>query len=113
MPIYEYWCQDCRTRSALLVLNLQHPPPLVCQHCNGGKLTRLLSRFAAPKSAAARLESLADPSLMDGLDENNPESMARVMKQMGEEMDEDVGGVEDMLGSLGDNDQITADTDEA
>ncbi len=50
-----------------------------------------MSRFAAPKSEDARLESLADPSNLGNLDENDPQSMARWMKKMGREMGEDVG----------------------
>lgn len=50
-----------------------------------------MSRFAAPKSEEARLESLADPSNLGNLDENDPQSMARWMKKMGREMGEDVG----------------------
>jgi len=54
-------------------------------------MERLMSRFAAPKSEEARLESLADPSHLSGLDENDPQSMARFMKKMGQEMGEDLG----------------------
>ena len=50
-----------------------------------------MSRFAAPKSEEARMEALADPSKMGGLDENDPASMARFMKKMGKEMGEDFG----------------------
>ena len=50
-----------------------------------------MSRFASPKSEEARLESLADPSHLSGLDENDPQSMARFMKKMGQEMGEDLG----------------------
>jgi hypothetical protein len=54
-------------------------------------MERLMSRFASPKSEEARLESLADPDALGGLDENDPQSMARFMKKMGEEMGEDLG----------------------
>ena len=50
-----------------------------------------LSRFATPKSEDARLESLADPSAMGDIDENDPKSVARFMKKMGQEMGEDFG----------------------
>jgi hypothetical protein len=50
-----------------------------------------MSRFAAPKSEEARLESLADPSKFGDVDENDPQSMARFMKKMGREMGEDFG----------------------
>lgn len=112
MPIYEYSCQDCKKRSSILVLNLRNPAPASCRHCGSSKVDRLLSRFAAPKSEEARLESLADPSNLGGLDENDPQSVARLMKKMGEEMGEDVGGdVETMMDQSGDDGGITTDTD--
>ena len=52
----------------------------------------LWSRFASPKSEEARLESLADPSAMAGLDENDPRAVAQFMKKMGKEMGEDFDG---------------------
>jgi hypothetical protein len=50
-----------------------------------------MSQFASPKSEEARLEALADPSNLAGLDENDPQSMDRFMKNIGEEMGEDLG----------------------
>ncbi|HSN03795.1 MAG TPA: FmdB family zinc ribbon protein [Nitrospira sp.] len=100
MPIYEYLCLDCRKRSSLLILSLSNPAPAACTHCRSGHVERLLSRFASPKSEEARLESLADPGHLDGLDENDPQSVARFMKQMGDEMGEEVGAdVEAMMES--------------
>jgi putative FmdB family regulatory protein len=92
MPIYEYRCTDCGKRSSLLVLNISHPPALACRYCQSVKLERVMSRFAAPKSEDARLESLADPSRFGDLDESDPKSMERFMKKMGQEMGEDFGG---------------------
>jgi putative FmdB family regulatory protein len=91
MPLYEYRCLDCKKRSTVLVLSLANQVPASCSHCSSARLERILSRFAAPKSEEARLESLADPSKLAGLDENDPQSMARFMKTMGEEMGEDLG----------------------
>ena len=50
-----------------------------------------MSRFATVKSEDARLDSLADPSQYGDLDENDPKSVARFMKRMGQEMGEDMG----------------------
>ncbi len=97
MPIYEYLCQECRKRSSFLVMNPRQPGSITCQHCGGSKLERLLSRFAVPTSEESRLESLADPANLSGLDESDPRSVARLMKKMGEEMGEDVRDVEAML----------------
>ena len=103
MPIYEYSCQECRKRSSFLVMNPRHPRSIVCLHCSSLKLERLLSRFAAPKSEEARLESLADSANLSGLDESDPRSVARLMKKMGEEMGEDVSDVEAMLNQPNDD----------
>lgn len=91
MPIYEYRCQDCQKRSALLVLSISQAPPPACRHCGSARVDRLFSRFASPKSEEARMEALADPSRLGGLDENDPKSMTQFMKKMGEEMGEDLG----------------------
>jgi putative FmdB family regulatory protein len=90
MPIYEYLCRDCRKRSALLVLSLDRSTAPACKHCGSLAIDRLLSRFSSPKSEEARLASLSDQDNFDGLDENDPESMSRFMKHMGDEMGEDV-----------------------
>lgn len=37
------------------------------------------------------MEAMADPSALAGLDENDPKSIARWAKKMGQEMGEDLG----------------------
>ena len=91
MPLYEYRCLDCKKRSTVLVLSLANQAPAACSHCASARVERIMSRFASPKSEEARLEALTDPSNLAGLDENDPRSMARFMKNMGEEMGEDLG----------------------
>lgn len=91
MPIYEYRCRQCGKRTTRLILSISASPPQTCGHCHSSDLERLLSRFASPKSEEARLEALSDPGNLGGLDENDPESMARFMKKMGQEMGEDFG----------------------
>jgi hypothetical protein len=50
-----------------------------------------MSRFATLRSEDDRLESLADPSQLGDLDEQDPRSVARWMKKMGNEMGDDAG----------------------
>jgi hypothetical protein len=50
-----------------------------------------MSRFATIRSEEDRLDSLADPSNLGDLNEDDPKSVARWMKKMGGEMGEDVG----------------------
>jgi putative FmdB family regulatory protein len=91
MPIYEYRCADCRKKSTVLTLRITEAVDAVCEHCGGRNMTRLMSRFATPRSEESRLDSLADPDKLGGLDENDPKSMARWMREMGKELGEDAG----------------------
>jgi hypothetical protein len=50
-----------------------------------------MSRFARVRSEEDRLDSLADPSALGDVDENDPQSVARWAKKMGKELGEDVG----------------------
>jgi hypothetical protein len=61
-----------------------------CPHCQSKNLERLLSRVRFMRSEESRLDSLADPSSWGDLDENDPRSMARMMRKMGQEMGEDM-----------------------
>jgi putative FmdB family regulatory protein len=90
MPLYEYRCLDCKKRTSILVMSRADQAPAACSHCTSPRVERILSRFASPKSEEARLEALADPRSLAGLDENDPQSMARFMKTMGEDLSDDV-----------------------
>ena len=92
MPIYEYRCRKCGKRFSVLTLRISEVPKPECTKCGSTSADRLLSRFAMPKSEEARMESMADPSKLGGVDENDPKSVARWMRKMGKEMGDDLGG---------------------
>jgi putative FmdB family regulatory protein len=94
MPIYEYECSSCQRRTSVLTMRVSEPVEAVCNHCGGTDMRRLMSRFAMPKSEEARLDALADPSNFGDLDENDPKSVARVMRRMGQEMGDEFSGPE-------------------
>ena len=91
MPIYEYHCSDCRKKVTVLTLRASEAVDPQCDRCGGRELVRLMSRFALVRSEDSRLDDLADPSSLGGLDENDPKSMARWMRKMGKELGEDGG----------------------
>ena len=97
MPIFEYLCRSCRKKTSALVLTRARESEVRCKHCGGADLEKLWSRFASPKSEEARLDALSDPSAFAGLDENDPKSVAKFMKKMGQEMGEDVGDLEQAM----------------
>ncbi len=94
MPIYEYGCYDCKKRVNVFFRSFSDvaTKEARCPRCQGVNIKRLISKVAVLRSEESRMESLADPSNMAGLDENDPKSLARWMRKMGNEMGEDMGG---------------------
>ncbi len=91
MPIYEYRCHDCRRRVSIFFRSfseVEEQP--TCPRCGGTHLTRLISRVAVVRSEESHLDDLSDPSFLDGLDEDDPRSMARWMRKMGDELGEEM-----------------------
>lgn len=91
MPIYEYRCRDCGKKSTFVTLSIKSSLEPECRYCGSRNLEKMVSRVAFHRSEESRLESLADPSKLAGLDEKDPQSLARWMKRMGKEMGEDLG----------------------
>lgn len=91
MPIYEYRCSDCRRRVSLFFRSFDAiADRLACPRCGGTRLTRLISRVSVVRSEESRLDDLTDPALLDDLDENDPRSIARWMRQMSAEVGEEM-----------------------
>jgi putative FmdB family regulatory protein len=112
MPIYEYDCDNCHRRTSVLTMRVSETVEVVCRHCGSAAMNRLMSRFATPRSEDSRMDALADPSKFGDLDENDPKSVARMMRRMGREMGDEFGGHEfeeavdeiESSGDLGDDD---------
>jgi putative FmdB family regulatory protein len=92
MPVYEYECTRCgqkarkfwRSFAAVDELSLQ------CPRCGAHSFRRLVSRVAVLRSEEARLDDLADPSALAGLDEEDPRSLGRWLRKMSGELGEDM-----------------------
>ncbi len=93
MPIYEYRCIDCRRRVSIFWRTFSEAETAepVCPRCGSTRLTRLVSRVRVVRSEESLLEDLADPSFLSDFDENDPRSMARLMRRMANEIGEDLG----------------------
>lgn len=103
MPIYEYKCHTCQRRVSLLWRSISDAESraAACPRCGGQNLTRLISRVAVLRSEESRLDDLADPSALSGLDEDDPKSLARFMRKMADETGEDLGPeFEEVIGRL-------------
>ena len=45
MPLYEYYCPDCKSKFELIVSH-KHADGIICMKCQSEKVRRLLSVFA-------------------------------------------------------------------
>ena len=91
MPIYEYLCPNCNGRFQKLVQGFSDPAGLACPRCGNARVRRAISRVAVLKSEESRADALADPSMLAGLDENDPRSIARWAKKLGKELGDEAG----------------------
>jgi putative FmdB family regulatory protein len=91
VPIYEFRCQACRRRVTVFQRNISAPVSAVCAHCGGTDLRRLVSRFAVMRGEDALLDDVDDESLLSGVDENDPRSVAAWARKMGSRFGEDLG----------------------
>lgn len=94
MPIYEYRCRKCGRKSEVITFRVSEEFSAACSHCGSESTERVPSRVRVRLSEETRMERLADPSRLAGLDENDPASMAGWIKEMGREMGEEMDGVD-------------------
>lgn len=91
MPNYEYRCLDCKRRFEVYLSYEEYGVKSVrCTYCNSEDVQRQIGRIRFARSEESRMENLADPSNLAGL-EDDPKGLARMMRQMSSEMDEDLG----------------------
>jgi putative FmdB family regulatory protein len=91
MPTYEYRCLNCKRRFDLFMSYQDYGTRMVtCPHCHSSNVRRKIGRVRVARSDESRLENLADPSALEGLDEN-PRALGRMMRQMSSEIGEEMG----------------------
>ncbi len=95
MPTYQYRCLDCKRRFDVFMLYSEYGTKAVqCPHCKSENIQRRIGRIRFARSDDSRMDDLADPSSLEGL-EDDPKSLGRLMRkmknEMGSEMEEDVG----------------------
>ena len=104
MPIYEYYCFDCRRKVSIFyrTLSMAQAAEPTCPLCGGKRLHRLVSRVRVLHSEEDRLEKMVDSSLMAGLEEEDPRALARFMREMKQELGEEMDDpeLEEMIGRL-------------
>jgi putative FmdB family regulatory protein len=91
MPHYPYTCRNCRKRFEVFMTFSEYGTRrVICPHCQSEEVQRRITRVRVARSEESRMESLADPSKLDGL-EDDPKAMGRMMREMSREMGEELG----------------------
>lgn len=105
MPIYEYRCADCRRKVSVFFRSFSAVGDPTCPNCGGKRLTRLMSRVAVHRGGGGGGgDDFGDDEfggMLDGIDENDPRSLARAMRRMSDETGESIEPeMEEALGRL-------------
>jgi len=99
MPTYEYTCGSCKRKVSLFFPSFSAAENRTaagenrCPRCGSPDLTRLMSRFYSIRADDADIGDLSEEgdSMFEGMDENDPRSVARWARRMkdsmGSEMD--------------------------
>lgn len=93
MPSYDFRCKDCGRAFSLFYASYaeREKATPVCLQCQSTRLSHVIRRISFMTPDETRMERLADPSRLAGLDENDPRSMGRLMREMASETGEDLG----------------------
>jgi putative FmdB family regulatory protein len=91
MPVYEFRCLSCHRRFDVFAAYKDYDPNQVrCPHCQSSQVRRRIGRIRVAHSEESRIESMADPSNLAGL-EDDPRALGKMMRQMSAETGEELG----------------------
>ena len=91
MPTYQYRCLHCHRRFEVFMTYQEYETSVInCPHCQSQNVQRRIGRIRIAKTEESRLESLADPGVLAGM-EDDPKAMAQMMRKMSNEMGEEIG----------------------
>ena len=86
MPYYDYRCLNCKRKFTIFMTYSEYgKQPVACPHCASNQVQRRIGRLRFARSEESRLESLADPSSLEGL-EDDPRSLGRMLRKMKNEV---------------------------
>ena len=91
MPSYEFRCLNCRRRFDIFMKFSEYGTHVVaCPHCKSENVQRKIGRIRVARSEGSRIENMADPSNLAGM-EDDPRALGRMMREMSHETGEDMG----------------------
>jgi len=100
MPLYEYWCQQCRRKLMLYSPTFSEALP-PCPQCSSNTLRRLVSTFSVRSKTYKDVyeDILSDSQLTRGMMADDPRALAEWNRRMGQG-EEVAPEYEEMLGRM-------------
>ncbi len=89
MPVFEYRCEACRHKFAVLVGMTAGEQAIQCPACGGTQAEKLVSRFVRGKTEDDRIDEMADRLELYGEPPEGQEAR-RLMRELGKATDEDM-----------------------
>lgn len=89
MPVFEYRCEACRRKFAVLVGMTAGEQAIQCPSCAGTQVEKLISRFVRGKTEDDRIDEMADRLELYGEPSEGQEAR-RLMRELGKATDEDM-----------------------
>lgn len=90
MPTYDFVCMNCGQRfDIFLTFDEYGKRKVTCAHCGDKNVRRRMTKVRIARSEESRMDSLADESALEGM-QDDPRALGRMMKKMGNEMGEDL-----------------------
>lgn len=88
MPIYEFFCFKCKQIREVITTRIGKEMEDKCPVCGSSRVKKLISKVKVKLSEETRLEKMADPSFLGTFSEDDPRSMAKILKKVGSELDD-------------------------
>ena len=118
MPIYEFICKDCDTKTEFLLRDTSSEATPECTNCGGSNMERIISRFAYHQSEQMRRDA-SGAAATGGI--NDPRDIGRSTEAQLNSMGIDIrngehaerfAGVRDMIDKARDGDMSILDKKE-
>ena len=91
MPTYEFRCINCNHKFEIYLTYQEYGTrSVICPSCDHLDPERIIKPVRVTRSNEDRFDALADPEKLAGLDDD-PQTLGRMMRQMSQELGEDMG----------------------
>lgn len=92
MPTYLYVCRDCGKLFERTFSYAEYgKKKAICVHCGSENNRRKQTKIRIKKDRGERLSQLADPNLLDKVD-NDPKALGKMMRDLGNDMEAELPG---------------------